>query len=522
MKLYRAADMREADRLAEAAGVSTWQLMEAAGKAVAQEVVRRYPARRTALVLCGKGNNGGDGYVCARDLAALGLTVRVLELSPEPGRPDARRAREALLAGGVTPEPLTSWESVAPGPSAVIVDAILGSGLSRPVEGWLGELLVRLSGFGAPVVAIDVPSGLPTDAPQLMGPHVTADVTVELAGHKLAGAFFPTRRAYGERVLAPIGVPPAVLDACGHVLLLDAATVFPWLPERPRDAHKYTAGTVTVVAGSKRYAGAGELACRGAWRAGAGLVTLLGTARHPAAWPETIFEELPLPEGGPAGLDAPADSGAPAQTTDLAELTAEVRHAFVPRRAAATLIGPGLAEGALGLLPTLLRLAPGPVVLDATALSPAAWPATARAELGARGGVVMTPHAGEAAALLGAEPPEVVQDPLDAAAMLATGFGATVVLKGATTVISSPDGRVAVSERGHPGMAAGGTGDVLAGVIAALLAPAGGQERLFERACAAVWLHGVAGELAAERSGLGLVASDLADALPAAAALAKA
>lgn len=503
MKLYRAADMREADRLAAAAGVSTWRLMEAAGKAVAQEVQSRYPARRTAIVLCGKGNNGGDGYVCARDLAAQGMTVRVLELSAEPGRPDARRAREELLAGGVTPEPLDSWESLAPGASAVIVDAIFGSGLSRPVEGRLGELLSRLSGFGVPVVAVDVPSGLPTDAPQPMGPHVTADVTVELAGHKLAGAFYPTRGAYGERVLAAIGMPPAIMDACGHVLLLDAQTVCPWLPERPPDAHKYTAGTVTVVGGSKRYSGAGELACRGAWRAGAGLVTLLGPVRHPAAWPETIFEEFPFPE------DAPAD------------LRALLRYAFAPKRAATTLIGPGLADGALGLLPTLLRLAPGQVVLDATALSPAAWPATARAELGARGGVVMTPHAGEAAALLGAEPQEVVHDPLDAAAMLAAGFGATVVLKGATTVISSPDGRVAVSERGHPGMATGGTGDVLAGVIAALLAPAGGRERTFERACAAVWLHGVAGELAAEQAGLGLVASDLADALPAAAALAR-
>ncbi len=497
--------MHEADRLAEAAGVSTWRLMEAAGKAVAREVVRRYPGHRTAFVLCGKGNNGGDGYVCARDLAALGMAVRVLELSPEPDRPDARRARESLLAGGVTPELLGGPDSVAPGAAAVIVDALIGSGLSRPVVGWLGELLLRLNGLGAPVVAVDVPSGLPTDAPQSMGPHVTADVTVELAGHKVAGAFYPTRRAYGERVLAAIGVPPEVLDACGQLILLDAATVRAGLPERPRDAHKYTAGTVTVIGGSEQYSGAAELACRGAWRAGAGLVTLLGPVRHPAAWPETIFEELRLGDEG----DGPVSTG----------LAARLARAFVPKRAAATVVGPGLEEHMLGLLPTLLKLAPGPVVLDAAALSPQAWPATARAALSARGGVVMTPHAAEAAVLLGAEPSEVVHDPLDAAAVLAASFGATVILKGATTVISSPDGRVAVSERGHSGMASGGTGDVLAGVVGALLAPVGGLERLFERVCVAVWLHGVAGELAAERNGLGLVASDLADALPAAAAL---
>ncbi len=488
MKLYRAAEMREADERAVAAGVASETLMENAGAAVARALLRRYPGTRRAVVLCGKGNNGGDGYVCARRLLASGLEVEVLELSPEPNGADAARARAALVAAGGAPGRLTGVEDVRSlvAESTVIVDALLGSGLDRPAAGRLGDLLSALAGLGAPVVAIDVPSGLTTDAPRVVGPHVTADMTVELAGRKVAGAFLPTSRHYGARVLAPIGIPGAVLAAVGAVTLLDADAVRAWLPTRPRSAHKYTAGTVTVVAGSGRYSGAAELACRGAWRAGAGLVTLVGPERHPSAWPETIFEQ------------AQADTAA-----SLIE----------PKRAAALVIGPGLAEEFLPLLPELLGLAPGPVVLDAAALGALAGGALAGAALQPPA-AVLTPHAGEAAALLGTTTAAVADDPLAAANDLATRHGTMVVLKGATTAIAAPDGRLAVSERGHPGMAAGGTGDVLAGVVGAVLAPAGGCEEAFERACVAVWLHGVAGEIAARRFGVGLVASDVAAALP--------
>lgn len=513
MKLYRAAEMREVDARAVAAGISGETLMEHAGAAVADAVLRRYPATRKVVVLCGRGNNGGDGYVCARRLRGAGVEAAVLELSPEPNRADAALSRAALVAAGVAPAPLTgvadARRSVAE--STVIVDALLGSGLERPAAGWLGDLLSALSGLGAPVVSIDVPSGLITDAPRIIGPHVTADATVELAGRKVASAFSPTSDHYGVRILAPIGVPAAVLEEAGLVALLDADTVRTWLPPRPRSAHKYTAGTVTLIAGSKRYAGAAELACRGAWRAGAGLVTLVGPERHPSAWPETIFEQ------------AHSGSGA-----------AAVAALIEPKRAAATVIGPGLADEFLPLLPTLIASSAGPLVLDAAALgaiagaedaagrhAPAvrspdrqALAADIRAALKRHGAGVLTPHVGEAAAILGTSPSAVTDDPLAAASELARRHGAVVVLKGATSVIAAPDGRLAVSERGHPGMAAGGTGDVLAGVVGAVLAPAGGRDEAFERVGAAVWLHGAAGEAAARRRGIGLVASDVADALP--------
>ncbi len=495
MKLYRAAEMRAADSAAAAAGFSTWRLMEAAGGAVARLVVARYPDAGRAAVLCGKGNNGGDGYVCARLLAAAGFAVRVLELTAEPGTADARQARADLVAAGLVPVPLEASTNL--GNVGVIVDALFGSGLDRPVEGWLGDMIAHLHEHDAPVVAVDVPSGLPSDVPQPVGPHVNAKLTVELAGHKVAGAFYPTRASYGERVLAPIGIPPAVLAECGTVQIITGEDVAAWLPRRAPDAHKYTAGTVTVVGGSARYSGAAELACRGAWRAGAGLVTTIGTTRHPAAWPETIFE-LWTPQGCSAA--------------------AVLRGAFVPKRAAATVIGPGLDERALEYLPELLRLAPGPVVIDAAALAPHAWPRAEREALRTRGGATITPHAGEAAQLLGSSAATVTGDPLGAASGLAAEFGAVVVLKGPTTVIAAPDGRTAISERGHPGMASGGTGDVLAGVLGALLAAAGGRDEQFTRVCAGVWLHGVAGELAAAAAGLGLVASDVAAALPLAAA----
>lgn len=504
MRLHRSEEMRRADELAALRLGGTWPLMAAAGAAVAREVLRRFPGSERVVVLCGAGNNGGDGYVCAAHLAELGLAVTVLELTAEPRTADARRARAGLQAAGCAPAPLEASDPAPLAGAQVIVDAVFGSGLTRPVTGWLAELLARLHEHGAPVVAVDVPSGLGTDSPTPEGPHVSATVTVELAGRKLAGAFLPARAAYGERVLADIGIPADVLEACGEVVLLTAADVRAWWPPRPLDVHKYSAGTVAIVGGSAAYAGAGELACRGAWRAGAGLVTLVGPTRHPAAWPETIYVELPAP---PERADGQAPAGA------------QLEASLAPRRAASTVIGPGLDERLVALLPELLRLAPDFVVVDAAALSPAAWqgvgPDGTRADR-----TVLTPHAGEAAALLGISAAEVVADPLAAAGELADRLGVTVVLKGPTTVVRAPDGRVAVSERGHPAMAAGGTGDVLAGVLGAVLAAPGPHRGAFERASAAVWLHGVAGELAARRHGLGMVATDLADALPLAAALA--
>ncbi|MFA7459525.1 MAG: NAD(P)H-hydrate dehydratase [Trueperaceae bacterium] len=509
MKLYSAAQMRDADARAVTAGVPTERLMDAAGAGAARCLLEAFPRAQHVVLLCGRGNNGGDGYVAAGYLSARGVKVTLYELEGErAGTGDAAAARAAYVAAGGQPHSLTEHtyrsalaqvEALAPGSGgqgdAVVIDALFGTGLSRPLAGWLGELVEGLAPAGLPVVSVDVPSGLNADLAEPTGPHVTADLTVELAGRKPASLFFPNRRAYGRCVLLDIGVPAAALEAASDVVILSAGHVAPLLPALDPAGHKYSAGTVCVVAGSPPYLGAAELACRAAWRGGAGLVTLTATERFGGAWPETVFRHLEPGAWPPAGLEA--------------------------RSAGAMVVGPGLAPASLPALPAMLAWAPGPVVLDAGALEPGALLAagTQLREVTA----VLTPHAGEAARLLEAASSDgatehggalVGRDPLHAAGLLAQLHGAVVVLKGPTTVVSHPDGRTAVSTRGAPAMATGGTGDVLAGLLGALLARRGGAEHAFERACLAVWLHGRAGELAAKQLGESLVASDVVAYLP--------
>lgn len=476
--------------------------MAAAGKAVAREVVSRFPEARRALVLCGGGNNGGDGYVAAGELLRE-LNVTVLEVSEEPRSAPAAAARASLLDRGGKPQALDtesvrSWLDGTSADEGVVVDALLGSGLRRPLEGRLEQVVRAVNEGDVPVVAVDVPTGVDADRATPPGEHVRADVTVQLAGAKVASVFHPARRAFSgarpeqpaEVVVIDIGIPSQVLADVSPTLLLDAPSVAAWLPGRAATAHKYSVGTVTVVAGSNRYLGAAELVCRGAWRSGAGLVTLVAAERHPSAWPETVL--VPPHDDGqwpPNGLSE--------------------------KSAGAMVIGPGLdpeAEGSLlARLGELLAWAPGPVVLDAGALQPDVL--LTALPLG-EATTVITPHHGEAARLLAAIGNEIdiADEPITAARALTQATGAITVLKGATTVIVTPDGREAVSARGHPGMASGGTGDVLAGVLGALLAAPGGDA--FERCCLAVFAHGRAGEVAAEARATGLVASDLVDVMP--------
>ncbi len=542
MKLYTAAQMRAADALAAAHGVPAAQLMDAAGTGVARALRQWYPDAEHVFVLCGAGNNGGDGYVAATTLAAQGVPVSVFELggaaeaadrakaalvgtrfdpaphppagswsgSSAPALPDAVAARDTCAAAGLALRTLTAGtaasvlEQVSAARGAVVIDALFGSGLNRPLEGWLAQFVQDLNDTGATIVAVDIPSGLSADLATPIGPHVRAHLTVELAGHKPAALFYPARHAFGRRVLVDIGIPQEVLDAASTVEILSAAGLAPNFPRLDPAGHKYSAGTVCVVAGSAAYLGAAELACRGAWRGGAGLVTLVASQRFAGAWPETIFEQH--------DWSTAQDAWPP---PDLAK-----------RRAGAMVVRPGLDRAALPYLPQVLEWAPGAVVLDAAALDPdAVWAVTDQLR---RTPAVITPHAGEAEALLQRlayrqagtgdsaryQPGLVTRDPLRAAALLAQMTNAVAVLKGPTTVVAEPAGGAAISLRGAPAMATGGTGDVLAGLIGALLAKPGGEAQVFERTCMAVWLHGVAGELAAAKLGQSVVASDVVEQLP--------
>ena len=498
MRLFRAARLAAADAAAAAAGVATTALMERAGVAVAEVALRHWPQARSVLVVCGPGNNGGDGFVAAQALAAAGRSVAVAELRPGAARGDAASARARLVAAGGVHWLSTDASATAELPLEgvdLIVDALFGTGLQRPLAGVAASWVDAINAAAAPVLSIDVPSGVSADHAVPPGPHLRAAHTVQLAGAVPAALLTPVRAAFGSSCVVDIGIPDDILAREADGAAVDDAWLRACAPRRRDDTHKYRAGTVLVVGGSQRYAGAPELAARGAYRSGAGLVTLIAAERAPSGWPEVVWE-APEP-----------DESVPRAALRL------LRGGALTRRAAAAVIGPGLdAEPADTA--RLLDALPAPTILDAGALDPALRPAARR-----HGRCLLTPHAGEAERLIAAlaadetitEPIDAVRDPIAAAIRLASAWRAVCVLKGPATVVADATGRWAISTAGTPALATAGSGDVLAGVIAAFLAadPAADPWR---QAAAAVHLHGLAGAHAHEVRA-GVIASDIADAL---------
>ncbi len=486
MRVVSTKDVQAADQAAAALGAPPSRLMEAAGRSVAAAVRSGWPRAKRPLLLCGAGNNGGDGYVAARHLATGGLRPVVLALRPEGSRGDAAEAArlawlEIADIGALDEDTLASAFRDAD----IVIDALFGTGLDRPLEGEPERVVARLADWTGPVLAVDVPSGLDADEAVPLGRHVRADRTVQLAYACPASVLSPARFAFGSWTVADIGMPAGALPARERPELIDDLTAARAWPRHDPAAHKYDAGTVLIAAGSVHWSGAAELACRGAHRGGAGLVTLLTDAVHPARWPETIA--LVLGDGAGALSRALA-------TTD-------------PRHADARVFGPGLDASRIPELAYALEHGDAPTVLDASALDEALRESSSR-----RPGRWLTPHHGEAAKLLQTGSDEVHADPIGSARRLAEAWSSGVVLKSAGAVIADPSGRVRVVAAGHPGMASGGTGDVLAGLLgAALAAP---HHDALARVAAAVHLHARAGERAARRHGAGLLASDLADAIP--------
>lgn len=508
MKLLRARDVAALDAAAEAVGLPPDTLMDRAGRAVAATALRLQPQARRIVILTGPGNNGGDGYVCAAELVRRGLAVSLLEMTDAPKTEPAARARTALLA--MAPDLPRAAALEASDAAAdllddadLVVDALLGAGLARPVGPELAALFDRVRGAGVPVLAVDVPSGLDADRAAVEGDVLTATWTLQLSAAKPASLLAPARDRYGAWWVDDLGLDPAlvarhaVADAIGRT---SAGRV---LPRRRGDAHKYRAGAVLVVGGSPRYAGAAELAARAALRAGAGYVLLAAAERHPATWPELVH--LPWPVAGPG---AAADAALGAARADVA------------------VVGPGLEADERLLAELLADWGPRPLLLDGGALRPA----LVRAAAG-DGPRVLTPHAAEAGRLLDRPANAVAADPLAAAGELAHATQAHVVLKGPATVVADPAGGARVVPGGPAALAVAGTGDVLAGAIGAVWAAhlaarrahAGRDPELLDLLAAAVVLHAEAGRIAVARladadaapSG-GLIASDVIDALPAA------
>jgi len=466
MRLFTAAAMRAVDARAVELGYPSLLLMEAAGRAVAEVAHGLFPKARV-LVLAGKGNNGGDGLVAARWLAEFGHAVAVWAADGQKG--DAARMREALHAYGIHPEPLFPLRD--PAGFDLIVDALFGTGLSRPLAGAWAELVRVVNASGLPVVAVDLPSGVP------FLPHIKATATVALAGLKVENLFSPGRDAGGSLWLAPIGMPEAALEAAGETpRLLTAGALAGFFPKRPANAHKGSVGRVLVAGGYATYTGAPVLAALGAYRSGAGLVFV--------AYPESAAVN-PLVEA----VRIPVPSWTP--------------EALAPAKAEAAAVGMG--GGPWGKEAAFAVLALGlPTVIDADALHPEVLVAYQSAGVPA----VATPHPGEAARLIETDPQEIAADPLSAAhALVARYPGVVFVLKGGPSVVAG-EGRFYVNTTGNPAMATGGMGDVLSGVIAALLAA--GLSPL-DAARLGVFWHGAAGDRV---SRVGLLASEVANALP--------
>jgi NAD(P)H-hydrate epimerase len=496
MRLLTAAEQRELDRLAAEIGLPTRVLMESAGAAVAREALSLRP--RTVAVYCGPGNNGGDGFVAARLLREElgGDAVSVVATARDKLRGDALAAAQAFLGPVVAQAP----------PAEVVIDAVFGSGLSRPPAGAEAAAIVAMNEArtrGARVVAVDVPSGIDSDTGAVYPVHLArADTTVTLHLPKRGLWLYPGTASAGRIAVAQVGIPRALEERLEGppCELLDEQWGRALFTPRDPTAHKNDFGHVLAVTGSRGKSGAAALVIEAALRAGAGLVTL-------AARPEVLQAALP---GVPEAMGFPLPGSGPLGASDLGAL----REALKGKTALA--IGPGIPRGpeTAGLIGDLLAaLDPGCAsVLDADALNALSEHRDRIAEWMRRAPVrpLWTPHPGEFARLTGEEVERIESDRIGAAARAAQRFGVCIALKGARTVVADPEGGTAICAHGNPGMATAGAGDVLTGIAAAVLARRSGAGGTGERARLAVLLHALAGDLAARRTGqAALVASDL-------------
>jgi len=492
--------MREIDRTTiEDFGIPSLTLMDRAGRSVADAAVALAAPRGRFVVVCGGGNNGGDGYVAARLLRAAGRDARVMSLvPPERLSADARAVRDQADRAGV-PIDEGVLAPLAAGVGDVVVDAIFGTGLARAPEGAFASAISAIEdarGAGARVLAVDVPSGLSADTGRPLGACVRADRTVTFGFPKRGLALHPGLSLAGEVSVDDIGIPAEAARRVPVTCeLLTDVEVRMLVPPRPADAHKGDAGRLLVIAGSPGKSGAAHLALTGALRGGAGLVTLAARA-----------EVLPLALAGrPEAMSLALPGEGALGRADLQPLLAAAREVD------ALAIGPGIPRGPQTgeLLRALLERAGKPAIVDADGLNALADDPALLAGLGVP--LLVTPHPGEMARLCGTTTADVQADRLGIAVAKARAWNATVVLKGARTVVADPAAPPAIVPVGNPGLATGGTGDVLAGLCGALLA--GGLSPAAAGRVGA-FVHGRAGDLAAARFGeRGLVAGDLGEAI---------
>ena len=490
--------IREADRhTIEDLGVPGLELMENAASGVVDGLRDNFPDARRILVLCGRGNNGGDGLAAARLLAGSDLEIKVLLFAnPDVLSPDAAENLRLAKSAGVPiavieGEDLTALDAeLAPSPPDLVVDALLGTGIDRPLGGRLAKVVKRIEEADLEAVAVDVPTGLNGSSTAIPGLVMPAELTVTFAALKLCHVLPPACLCCGEVAVVDIGIPDTVLEKNCSLRWVEAEDVTLLLPLRQADSHKGSFGHLLLVAGAEGRGGAVAMAGRAAVIAGSGLVTM--------AVPQPV---VPVVDG--ACLEAMTH---PLRTTEDGFIAGPEGLEGLIERMTAIATGPGMGtgEGAAHTLEWILDHWDGPLLLDADAINLLAG----RPErLAGRGQPpVLTPHPGELARLLGRSTDEVVADRVGAAREAATRAGAVVVGKGFRTVIADPDGEVWINPTGDDGLASGGSGDVLTGTIAGLLAQGLEPDRAAIVGC---WLHGRAGELGGETYPAAVPAAEL-------------
>ena len=508
MKVATASQMRELDRRAtEEFGIPSLLLMENAGLQAVLEMDRSFPRLNTSRVAiaCGKGNNGGDGLVVARHLFDRGTAVEVFLLAKKSEvKGDARTNLEIVKRLKIPIHEVTTSHDLqaireAVGSADLIVDALLGTGTTGAAKGLLAEAIDLLNQAGRPIVALDIPSGLSSDEGGIPGPSINATLTITFGLPKRGLVLFPAASRAGRVAIVDIGLPRQLLsDASLEVSLLEPKEAAGALPPREPDAHKGTYGHVLVLAGSPGKTGAAAMCALSALRIGAGLVTL--------GLPESLNDMME------AKLTEVMTEALPETRERTVALAAWDKILTLMEGKRALAIGPGLSTHpeTSELVRELVSTVRVPMVVDADGINALAPKLETLAKAAAP--LILTPHPGELARLLGISREEVTQNRIPIAQKVATSFRVHLVLKGGRTLVVDPDGQVAINMTGNPGMATGGTGDVLTGLIAGLLAQ-GVNPGLAARA--GVYLHGLAGDLAAEAVGQeAMLASDLMAQVP--------
>ncbi len=500
MKVVTAKEMAEIDSLTiEKYGIPSLVLMERAALSVVNCIDEIND--QTILVLAGPGNNGGDGIAVGRMLKNKGANVIVFQLFPEDKLSSDCKAQLQIAKNFGVPVKFGFPSIEEINNAQIIIDGIFGTGLKKPIEGKLAELIKNLNLYRKNTIAIDMPSGISSDTGEVLGVAIRAHLTVTFGLPKRGHFLFPGREYVGRLIIEDIGFPRELIESDKlRIGLLDKKLAKSFVPPRPLYSHKGTYGHVLVIAGSSGKTGAALMCAKSVLRTGAGLVTLAIPAALKVVFQSNVLEEMIL--------------SLPCNTQTLSSKAIEELERFINERADVVAFGPGVGinEDTEEILKFLLKKCACPIVIDADGIT--LLKNNLELLKSSKASTIITPHPGELGRLINMPIGDIERKRIEIAISVANSLNTIVVLKGVPTVISSPEGHTLINSTGNPGMASGGSGDVLTGMIASLI---GQGMAPFEAACLGVYLHGLSGDIASYSKGFhGMIARDIIESIPAA------